>query len=291
MLSTPAEDRVRLAEKINSLGLSWTASSYTDIDTDAKSFAQVNTKSVGENTVEWFSAFANAQYYLHHPDQIGADELPDQFTWEDFEGFNFVGDVADQGACGSCYVVASTTMLESRIMLYYGEKHDLSAQFPLQCSFMNEGCHGGWGLFNGMFLESYYTVDRDEAPYRGSVEFGGCHNFRHLQPKAKVAETYYVGGHYGGMSEHDMMWELRAKGPFLLDFNAGQAFQLYKSGVLTQDGYPRAVELLDDAELKEELISDSPGDEPNTMTSEDYGIQYEYLTHSTVLIGWGTEKD
>jgi cathepsin C len=97
---------------------------------------------------------------------IGKDDLPAQFTWENFEGFNFVGDIADQGSCGSCYVVASTTMLESRIMLYYGEKNDLSSQFPLQCNFMNEGCHGGWGIFNGIFLENYYTCERNEAPYK-----------------------------------------------------------------------------------------------------------------------------
>jgi len=39
-----------------------------------------------------------------------------------------------------------------------------------------------------------------------------------------VAKTYYVGGRYGGMSENDMMWELRAHGPFLLDFNASLPF-------------------------------------------------------------------
>jgi hypothetical protein len=55
------------------------------------------------------------------------DELPSDFTWENLDGYNFVGDYADQGGCGSCYVVASTTMLESRIMVYFGEKHDLSS--------------------------------------------------------------------------------------------------------------------------------------------------------------------
>lgn len=90
------------------------------------------------------------------------------------------------------------------------------------------------------------------------------------------------------MSERDMMWELRSKGPFLLDFNAGSAFQMYKSGILSEDGFPRAIDLLSSND-KQEIISDSIADKPNTMTSEDYGIQYELLTHSTLLIGWGNE--
>lgn len=74
---------------------------------------------------------AKAQYFLKNPEKVGVDELPSDFNWENVDGYNFVGDYTDQGGCGSCYVVASTTMLESRIMVYYGEKHDLSSQFPM----------------------------------------------------------------------------------------------------------------------------------------------------------------
>lgn len=38
MLTMPEEKRIELAERINSLGLSWTASSYTD---HGHSFAEV----------------------------------------------------------------------------------------------------------------------------------------------------------------------------------------------------------------------------------------------------------
>lgn len=154
---------------------------------------------------------------------------------------------------------------------------------------MNEGCHGGWGLFNGMFLEDHYTCARDYAPYTANTDFDSCHKYRNVQPLAKVDKTYYVGGHYGGMSENDMMWELRAHGPFLFDFNAGQAFQLYKHGILSEQGFPRHVDFLEDEALKEDITSDSVTDAPNTITAEDYGIQYSQLTHSTLLIGYGSE--
>jgi Papain family cysteine protease len=125
MMQMPEKQRVEMAELINSLGLSWTASSYTEKD---HSFAQVGSAgmTVGEG-LYWQDVFDKAQLYLKNPDRIGRDSLPSEFNWENFHGYNFVGDVADQGGCGSCYVVASNTMLESRIMLFYGEKHDLSS--------------------------------------------------------------------------------------------------------------------------------------------------------------------
>jgi len=49
-----------------------------------------------------------------------------------------------------------------------------------------------------------------------------------------VKNTRYVGGHYGGMSEADMIKEIRARGPMLIDFNAGPTFQAYKSGILSE---------------------------------------------------------
>lgn len=64
---------------------------------------------------------------------------------------------------------------------------------------------------------------------------------------------------------------------------------MYKGGILSEDGFPNCIDMLSDAAVKKEVISDSPYDKPNTLTSEDYSLQYEQLTHSTVLIGWGTE--
>jgi hypothetical protein len=134
---------------------------------------------------------------------------------------------------------------------------------------MNEGCHGGWGIFNGMFLEDYYTVSRDDAPYLADVEGGSCSAYASLKPRAKVLETYFIGGHYNGMSESDMMWELRARGPFLLDFNAGKPFKLYESGILSEDGFPSLSELISEQKNRSQILSDTLADAPSEMTPED----------------------
>jgi len=57
------------------------------------------------------------------------DELNElkHFDWSDFEGYDFTGPMRDQKACGSCFLIATNTMLESRIKLWYGEETSLSS--------------------------------------------------------------------------------------------------------------------------------------------------------------------
>ena len=171
---------------------------------------------------------------LENPDGADLADFATNFNWEDVHGYDFTPPVKDQKGCGSCYDVASNSMLESRIKIWFGKETHLSSQFTLQCNFMTEGCKGGWGIFRGFFLESFYTVDESCAPYLASTKDDGCQNYRDCEPRAKVAETYYVGGHYGAMSEEKIMRELRCNGPILFDFRAGGAFQIYKNGILDE---------------------------------------------------------
>jgi len=53
----------------------------------------------------------------------------------------------------------------SRLKIWFGVDKNLSIQMPLQCNYKTEGCAGGWGLMLGFFLEQFYTVDAECAPY------------------------------------------------------------------------------------------------------------------------------
>lgn len=77
-------------------------------------------------------------------------------------------------------------------------------------------------MTKGFFLESYYTVDAECAPYLASTTVDGCQLYKDCAPRVKVSESYYVSGSYGAMSEETIMRELRANGPLMFDFNAGQ---------------------------------------------------------------------
>lgn len=87
---------------------------------------------------------------------------------------------------------------------------------------MNEGCHGGWGFTDAIFMKNFYAVDESCAPYTGNRSPDGCATHTHCKnsARAKVKDAYYLGGHYGSMSEEMILKELRANGPILMDFNA-----------------------------------------------------------------------
>jgi C1A family cysteine protease len=67
-------------------------------------------------------ALAEAQKYLDKPDTFDLEEMPINFNWEDVMGFDFTGDVKDQKGCGSCYAIATTSMLESRVKIWFGKE-------------------------------------------------------------------------------------------------------------------------------------------------------------------------
>lgn len=75
-------------------------------------------------------ALTEAQKYMN-ADDIDLAALDKNFSWENFMGYDFTSPVKDQKACGSCYAIASTSMLESRIKVQYGQEKHLSSQFPL----------------------------------------------------------------------------------------------------------------------------------------------------------------
>jgi cathepsin C len=43
--------------------------------------------------------------------------LPRSFDWRNVDGVNYVSEVRNQGACGSCYAFSSMGMLESRVRI------------------------------------------------------------------------------------------------------------------------------------------------------------------------------
>lgn len=39
---------------------------------------------------------------------IPESEIPESFDWSNIDGFDFTGEIRDQGPCGSCYTVSFT---------------------------------------------------------------------------------------------------------------------------------------------------------------------------------------
>lgn len=199
----PEAERIQFAQMVNeNQALSWTANAYTQIDMEHLENQRQQMTTLAQTASTWppsADVLERAQKYLslEKTSEVPDGELDDNFDWSNFEGIDFTGESRDQGSCGSCYMIATITMLESRIKLYYGEEKALSSQMPLQCNFLTEGCHGGWGYLGGMFLNSYYTVNENDARYKGKTGDNQCSEYEKAPKAAKVDEVYYVGGGYG----------------------------------------------------------------------------------------------
>ena len=66
--------------------------------------------------------------------------LPDNF---DLRTLGLVGDVKDQGSCGSCWAFSMTNSLESAMLGSQNKKLNLSEQEIVSCDRSNYGCGGG----------------------------------------------------------------------------------------------------------------------------------------------------
>ena len=106
--------------------------------------------------------------------QIPDDKLPEVYDLRHVNGHDFTSFVKDQEHCGSCHTMSFLGAVESRLKLKFGFEDHLSAQHILSCNYLNEGCEGGWSMFNGYLMENGHFVSEQCGPYRGSTVGDKC---------------------------------------------------------------------------------------------------------------------
>jgi len=102
---------------------------------------------------------------------------------------------------------------------------------------MNEGCEGGWSLFNGYLAENGHLVSEECAPYRGSTSGDSCKNYASCKPIAKVEDSYYIelSNSANHVNELKIMKEMLRNGPVVGEFKAPNKFRYYDKGILADD--------------------------------------------------------
>ena len=79
--------------------------------------------------------------------EIPSDKLPEEWDWRNIGGYDFTGNLKDQGPCGSCYTFSMIQVLNARLRIKYAGLRDyipeVSPEHILSCNYMNEGCGGG----------------------------------------------------------------------------------------------------------------------------------------------------
>lgn len=135
-------------------------------------------------------------------------------------------------------------------------------------------------MLNGFFGESFGLVSEACAPYEAQTLGGSCSHYSTCPKVAEVEASYYVGeGYYGSCSEVAMMREIRANGPIVADIDCPVGFSIYRGGIFSD-------EHLQDYQAK---LNQSTG--INSHRLSDYDIEWEYINHSIVIVGWGTCPD
>lgn len=79
------------------------------------------------------------------PDEIDLDILPENFNWNDANGYSFFPEITNQGGCGDCYLHAFFNAFSSRIMIMSNGRviPHMSREQQKSCNFYIEGCDGG----------------------------------------------------------------------------------------------------------------------------------------------------
>jgi cathepsin C len=180
--------------------------------------------------------------------------------------------VKNQGGCGSCYAVSSADAFTSRLRLKKNSAtlKERSALGILQCSYVNQGCNGGfpWLVGYHAYFEGLVTDEcmgrytPDVVPTKELLN-NTCDSSasKCIDDKEYAKAWGYVGGFYGKGNTEDMMWSLFRDGPLVVAIDAKADLFWYKKGLYI----------------------------PTTEThiSKDKEFYWEETTHAVVLVGYG----
>ena len=209
-------------------------------------------------------------------DEIDENLLPKNWDWRDVGGENYYSEEITQGGCGSCYVVSTISILESRLRIKTLNKDQtkLSVKFPLSCSFYTEGCKGGYPIVLGKFFHDFEIVPQECFEYNQNDE--NCENvcdYEKYDKKYYVTDYGYIGGFYGAANEVLMMKELRARGPITGNILSPFMFSAFSGGIYSS-----------------KIIEENVSKGLNHKSLYEDNIFFQKVGHSTTIVGYGEEN-
>ena len=228
---------------INSMNLSWTLDNNKFGNIEHDFFKNRNGYSHSKENANFDDEFANMLY----------EHLPDNYDWRTK---GVVGDVKDQGQCGSCWAFSAIGSLESQLAILKNTNYILSEQEIVDCvknvDRCCNGCNGGEMYAVYDYLSG--TEDELESNYLYTATDGSC-------KAVKSSVPYNVSGYKSIIpkNEYILKYYLYNIGPISIGVNANRDWQLYKSGIYDPD--------------TEKC--------PNSMRDIDHGV---------VLVGYGSDN-
>ena len=228
-------------------------------------------------------------YYLvgKDPQTISDSELPHSLNWNNINGYSFYPKIVKQ-TWGDCYLVASISCMESRIMIATNGKlkPKLSLQQQKNWNWYIEGWDGGlpvnvakYGWEFEFTSEEWYSQATPNKCDWSTINSDSCEKY-------SVRDFYFVGWNYGGASESLIMKEIMAHGPVASVINAPRFMQMYKGGVFMQECPISPDQISKKNFLRSSRIQDRLGIGSH-KTLWDKNIEWEFVNHSITIVGWG----
>lgn len=197
-------------------------------------------------------------------------ELPKEFdartAWPQCKT---IGNILDQGHCGSCWAFGAVESLQDRFCIHYNLSVSLSVNDLLSCcGFMcGDGCDGGYPIRAWNYFVQNGVVTDECDPYFDTTgcSHPGCepaYPTPRCEKKCKSnnllweeTKHFSVDAYQVSSDPHDIMAEVYKNGPVEVAFTVYEDFAHYKSGIYKH------------------------------ITGDDIG------GHAVKLIGWGTSEE
>jgi hypothetical protein len=65
----------------------------------------------------------------------------------------------------------------------------------MTCNYLTEGCAGGWGIFDGFFVEQGGIPTEECAPYKAKTKGHKCSDYSACPAHTRVTSSYYLNGY------------------------------------------------------------------------------------------------
>jgi cathepsin C len=205
-----------------------------------------------------------AKDHLHVRDECYGNDISDEdkisdlekehptFDWRDYQGNKWNSEPMDQGACGSCYSIAMSYVLQARanIALFKaaekaGKKMptpiELSSGSVLSCSYYNQGCEGGYPYLVAKHAMEFGLPQESCMPYGGAGQghVAPCNAdcFKSDDQVVFAKDYNYVGGFYGVCGQNRLMQSIKEWGPVVVAIEVPTPFQGAGGGRIVGESY------------------------------------------------------